>query len=312
MLTLPDTDLRVFPLCLGGNVFGWTADEAQSFRVLDAFREGGGNFIDTADVYSAWIPGNQGGESETILGRWLKARGGRERLVIATKVGKLPSLLGLSRTTIERAVEASLTRLQTDYVDLYYAHEDDPKVPLEETLGALDALVRAGKVRHIGASNYSAARLEESLRVATARGLARWAALQPHYNLLERAVYEDELRDVVARNGLSTLPYFALAKGFLSGKYRAADHAAESARAGAAKAYLDSRGLKVLQALDEVAAAHAASVTGVSLAWLRAQPTVSTPIASARTPEQVGQLLEGGRLALTPQDLAKLDLASRV
>ncbi|HEX6242294.1 MAG TPA: aldo/keto reductase [Polyangiales bacterium] len=311
MLTLPNTDLQVFPLCLGGNVFGWTADQAQSFRVLDAFREGGGNFIDTADTYSSWVPGNQGGESETILGRWLKARGGRERVVIATKVGKLPSLLGLSRGTIERAVEASLARLQTDYIDLYYAHEDDAKVPLEESLGAFDALVRTGKVRHIAASNYSPARLEESLRVAAARGLSRWVALQPHYNLLERAVYEDELRDVVARNGLSCLPYFALAKGFLSGKYRAANSAGESARAGAAKAYLDPRGLQVLNALDEVARDRAASVTAVALAWLRAQPTVSTPIASARTTEQVAQLLEGGRLTLNADDLAKLNHASR-
>jgi aryl-alcohol dehydrogenase-like predicted oxidoreductase len=305
MARIGATDLDVFALCLGGNVFGWTADESASFAVLDAFVEGGGNLIDTSDSYSAFVPGNVGGESEAIIGRWLRTRGRRDDVLLATKVGRRPGHLGLSRANIATAIDESLARLQTDRVDLYYAHRDDPQTPLEETLGAFDELVREGKVRHIAASNYDAPRLAEALAVSDREGYARFVALQPHYNLVERASFEGDLQDLCEREGLGVLPYFALARGFLTGKYRSADGDAPSPRAGEARAYLDDRGRRVLAALDEVAAAHDAAV-----AWLAAQPSVVAPIASARSVEQLPDLMAGARLELGAGELAALTAAS--
>ncbi|MFD0888052.1 aldo/keto reductase, partial [Streptosporangium algeriense] len=247
------SELNLFPVCLGGNVFGWTADRDASFAVLDAYAEAGGNFVDTADVYSEWVPGHSGGESETVLGEWLESRGNRDRIVVATKVGSMSGRTGLSAANIRLAVEDSLRRLRTDHIDLYWAHVDDPETPLEETLGAFDALVREGKVREIGASNYGAERLAEALAVSEREGLARYVALQQHYNLLERD-YENGLREVVAANGLVSTPYFGLARGFLTGKYRPGVEVS-SARAGGAAPYLSSeRALRVLDALDRVSA----------------------------------------------------------
>ena len=290
-------------------MFGWTADEKQSFAVLNAYAAAGGNFIDTADMYSAWAPGNLGGESETIIGQWLATRGKREEMIIATKVGMHPKLKGLSAKTIAAAAENSLKRLGTDYIDLYYAHADDEKTPLEETLGAFDALVREGKVRYIAASNYTAPRLAQALAVSDRDGLARYVALQQHYNLMERGKYEGELADLVIREGLSSVPYFALASGFLTGKYRP-DSKVESQRAETAGAYLNEKGIRVLTALDEVAAAHGISVTTTALAWLAAQPTVAAPIASARTTEQLPDLLRVAEVRLSNAELQRLNQAS--
>ncbi len=305
MNRLGRTDLEVFPLCLGGNVFGWTADEQQSFEVLDAYYEAGGNFIDTADVYSAWVPGHTGGESETIVGRWMKARGNRERMVIATKVGMLPSLKGLAPSTIREAAEASLRRLGVDHIDLYYAHADDPNTPLDETLRGFDSLVRDGKVRYIAASNYTAPRLDEALAVSDQLGLARYAALQTHYNLIHRNDFEGDLLEVCERNGLACLPYYALARGFLSGKYREGIEV-DSPRAPAAKAYLDDHGKRVLEALDAIAAEHSTTVAAVALAWLHAQRTVAAPIASARSAAQLAELVPMSKVKLSSAELARL------
>ncbi|MFJ4806360.1 aldo/keto reductase [Streptomyces murinus] len=308
--TLGSSDLEVFPLCLGGNVFGWTADEQTSFAVLDAYTAAGGNFIDTADSYSAWVEGHQGGESETVIGKWVKARGNRSDVVIATKVSQHPQYKGLSAANIRAAADASLARLGTDHIDLYYTHFDQPEVPVEEIIGALDELVKAGKVRQIGASNISAERLKESLDFSTRENLARYVALQPHYNLVSRDTYEGPLQDLVAREGLSTVPYFALASGFLTGKYRPGA-TVDSARAGGAAKYAETeRGQKVLAALDEIAAAHDAPHATVALAWLAAQPTVTAPIASARTLEQLPPLLAVGDLKLTDDELKRLTDAS--
>jgi aryl-alcohol dehydrogenase-like predicted oxidoreductase len=298
MIRLGATDLDVFPLCLGGNVFGWTADEQQSFSVLDAYAAAGGNFVDTADTYS-------GGASETIIGKWLAARGNRDEVVIATKVGGEG---GLGARNIQRIAQESLGRLQTDRIDLYYAHFDDSNTPLEETLGAFDALVREGKVRHVAASNYTAPRLAEALAVSERRGLTRYVALQPHYNLVERDAYEGELAELCGREGLACLPYFALAKGFLTGKYRPGAEV-ESPRASRASAYLDDAGLAVLAALDEIAAAHRTTVAAVSLAWLLAQPTVAAPIASARTPAQLADWIPAAELRLSDEELQRLSSA---
>ncbi len=307
MTALGRTGLDVSPLCLGGNVFGWTADEADSFAVLDAYAAAGGNFVDSADSYSAWVTGNRGGESEEIIGRWLAARGNRDRIVVATKVGRMPGSNDLHADTIRQAVEGSLRRLQTDYIDLYYAHGDDnTEIPLEETLGAFDELVREGKVRYIAASNYEPPRLAEALAISAREGLASYVALQPHYNLLERG-YEDELRQLCADQGLACLPYFSLAKGFLTGKYRPDGEPVDSPRSAGAAVYLDERGIAALAALDEIAAGHDVGVAAVALAWLAAQPTVATPIASARTPEQLAELLPMAGLELTPDELARLD-----
>ncbi|MFF9902467.1 aldo/keto reductase [Streptomyces olivaceus] len=308
--TLGSSDLQVFPLALGGNVFGWTADLDQSFAVLDAYTAAGGNFVDTADVYSAWGEGLSGGESETVLGKWLAARGNRDGVVLATKVGQHPEYPGLSAANIKAAADASLRRLGTDHIDLYYTHYDKPEVPVEEIIGALDELVRAGKVRHIAASNISAERLEASLDFSEREGLARYVALQPHYNLVSRDTYEGELQDLAARTGLAAVPYYALAAGFLTGKYRPGT-AVDSVRAGGAAKHLESeRGRRVLAALDEVAGAHDAPVATVALAWLAAQPTVAAPIASARTMEQLPALLGVAGLSLTEDEVARLTRAS--
>jgi aryl-alcohol dehydrogenase-like predicted oxidoreductase len=303
------TDLDVFQLCLGGNVFGWTADEEASFAVLDAYVAGGGNFVDTADSYSAFAPGNSGGESETIIGNWMSARGNRDSVVVATKVARLPGREGLAPDNIRAAAEDSLRRLQTDRIDLYYAHIDDPDTPLEDTLTAFGELVSEGKVRYIGASNYSAPRLAEALDVSRRLGLPSFVALQPHYNLVERALYEGELEQLCQREGLACLPYFALAKGFLTGKYRDAG-AVDSPRAERAEVYLDDRGRALLAVLDEVAAAHDTSVAAVSIAWLRVQPTVVAPLASARNTSQLAELLPGAELELTAAELERLSAAS--
>ena len=305
MPRIPHTDLDVFPLCLGGNVFGWTADERQSCEVLDAYAAAGGNFIDTADVYSAWVSGHAGGESETIIGRWMAARGTRSRVVIATKVGMAPGLKGLAPDTIRKAADASLTRLGIDCIDLYYAHADDPDTPLADTLRAFDALVRAGKVRYVAASNYTAPRLAEALAVSRQEGLASYVALQPHYNLVHRGDYEGALRDLCVREELACFPYFSLAKGFLTGKYREGGQV-DSPRAAGALAYLDERGLRLLAALDDLAAAHQTAVAAVALAWLRAQPSVVAPIASARTLDQLADLLPVGNLALSAEEIVRL------
>jgi aryl-alcohol dehydrogenase-like predicted oxidoreductase len=302
------TDLDVFPLCLGGNVFGWTADEEQSFAVLDAYVAAGGNFIDTADVYSSWATGHVGGESESVIGRWLADRGNRDEMVIATKVAKLETRRGLSAATIEAAANDSLRRLGTGHIDLYYAHEDDRNVAFEETLGAFDALVRAGKVRHVAASNYAGDRLEEALAVSAREGLVSYVALQPEYNLVARG-YEDELRDVCERNRLSCFPYFGLARGFLTGKYRPGGEPVDSPRATGAVRHLDPRGIAVLGALDEIAAAHETTIASVALAWLAAQPSVTAPIASARTPEQLADLLPMASLVLGAEEMEQLSTA---
>ncbi|MEV7361438.1 aldo/keto reductase [Streptomyces sp. NPDC091299] len=307
---LGSSGLEVFPLSLGGNVFGWTADEAQSFAVLDAYTAAGGNFVDTADSYSAFAPGNKGGESETIIGKWVKARGNRADVVVATKVSQHPDYPGLSGANIKAAADASLRRLDTDYIDLYYTHFDRPEVPVEEIVGALDELVKAGKVRSIGASNISAERLQESLDVSDRENLARYVALQPHYNLVSRDTYEGALQDVASRAGLAAVPYFSLAAGFLTGKYRPGT-TVDSARAGRAGEYLKSeRAARVLAALDEIAQARGAEIATVALAWLADRPTVAAPIASARTPEQLPALLAVADLSLTDEESAKLTAAS--
>jgi aryl-alcohol dehydrogenase-like predicted oxidoreductase len=309
MMKLGTSDLNVYPLCLGGNTFGWTANEQESFEVLDAYAAAAGNFIDSADAYSHWIPGNSGGESETILGNWMKARGNRDSIVIATKLGMLPGFTALTADNIATAVDNSLRRLQTDYIDLYYAHKDDPDTDQLETMTAFDALVKAGKVRNIAASNYSADRLQSALDVADANGLTKFVALQNLYNLVERSAYEGALRDVVARNNLVSLPYYSLAKGFLTGKYRVKGET-ESGRAAGAEVYLDTNGPKVLAAMDTVAAAHEVSLTTIALAWVAAQPTIATPIASARVVSQLPDLLAMSNVTLTAAEIALLDAAS--
>jgi aryl-alcohol dehydrogenase-like predicted oxidoreductase len=306
--TIGSSDLEVFPLSLGGNVFGWTADRETSFDVLDGYTAAGGNFVDTADGYSAWVPGNTGGDSERILGEWFEARGNRDQVVLATKVSQHPDFKGLAADNIRRAADASLERLKSDYIDLYYAHFDDETVPLEETVAALSGLVDAGKVRYIGVSNYSPERIEEWFRITEREGLHRAVALQPHYNLVERG-YETTYRPIAEREGLGVMPYFALAAGFLTGKYRDGV-TVDSARAGGAAKYLDDTGRAVLSALDEVAAAHDASVASVALAWLAAQPTITAPIASARTTEQLPDLLASVELELTGDELEALAGAS--
>lgn len=303
------SDLDVSGLCLGGNPFGWTADKETSFAVLNAYTEAGGNFIDTADRYgSAGLRG--GGESERIIGSWLKIRGNRDRVVIATKVGAQAGMDNLAPETIRRGAEDSLRRLQTDHIDLYYAHVDDPGTPLAETLGAFDELVRSGKVRYIAASNYTAGRLSEALEISAREGLAAYIALQAEYNLVQRESYERELAPLVADAGLACLPYAALARGFLTGKYRPGGPEVDSPRADRARAHLDGNGPAVLAALEEVAAAHHTSLAAVALAWLAAQPTVATPLAGARNPVQLAELLPFLTLRLGGDEIALLDAAS--
>jgi aryl-alcohol dehydrogenase-like predicted oxidoreductase len=304
-------------LCLGGNVFGWTADEPTSFALLDAFVDAGGRMIDTADSYMARAEGLSGGESETVIGRWLARRGRRDDVVVATKVGSWPQRPGLAPENIRAACDDSLRRLQTDHIDLYYVHRDDPEAPQEEYLAAFDELVRAGKVRAIGASNMTADRLASALELSEKHDLARFAAVQPHYNLVERA-YETELAPLVDREGLACYPYFGLAKGFLTGKYRshgggvdsgASDGPMANARAAGARSYLDEHGVAVLGVLDEIAAAHDVPVASVSLAWLAAQPTVAAPIASARTLDQLAEILPAVSLELSDDEVRALSAA---
>lgn len=304
------TDLDVFELCLGGNVFGWTIDEERSFAVLDAYVQAGGNFIDTADTYGRRGAGGVG-ESERIIGRWIAARGNRDQLVIATKVGISPEWPGLSEETIKEGAAGSLKRLGIEHIDLYYAHQDDPGTPLAETLGAFAELIEAGKVRHVAASNYSAGRLQEALALGEREGFASFVALQPHYNLMEREAYEGELAAVCELNGLACLPYFALARGFLTGKYRRGGQQPAGPRAsGVRENYLNERGFAVLDALDAVAAEHESTVAAVALAWLRAQPTVLAPVASATSTEQLAQLMASTELELSAAQVARLSDAS--
>ena len=310
MRRLPGSELEVFPLCLGGNVFGWSIDEERSFEVLDAYVAAGGNFIDTADSYGRRGAGGAG-ESERILGRWMASRENREQLVIATKVGMGRELSGLSRATIRAGIEGSLERLGIERVDLYYAHKDDPDTPLTETLGAFHELIGEGKIGHAAASNYSAGRLREALELGEREGMARYLALQPHYNLMERAAYEGELEQVCQRHELACIPYFALARGFLSGKYRRDGGQVDSPRAqGVRENYFNERGFAVLEALDVLAGAHQTSVAAVSLAWLLAQPTVAAPIASATSTAQLTELIDCVRIELSPQELERLAEAS--
>ena len=311
---LGHSSLAVAPLAFGGNVFGWSADEKRSFELLDAFVDAGFNLVDTADVYSAWVPGNRGGESETIIGKWLAQGGGRrDKLVIATKVAKWAEHPGLSPMNIRQAVESSLKRLQTDHIDLYQAHEDDASVPLAETLGAFGRLIEEGKVRAIGASNYGADRLADALAVSKQHNLPRYETVQPEYNLVSRAGYEAELEPLARRENLGVIPYYALASGFLTGKYRsAADLSKSAARSGAVKKFLNPKGLGVLAALDEVAAAHRATPAQVALAWMMARPGLTAPIASATSVEQLRELLGAAELVLGADEIAALDHASAV
>jgi aryl-alcohol dehydrogenase-like predicted oxidoreductase len=304
--------IHTAPLCLGGNVFGWTLDEAASFRILDEFVAAGFDFIDTADVYSTWVAGHVGGESETIIGKWLRQRGNRSKVILATKVGWLmpPDRKGLSKANITRAVEDSLRRLQTDYIDLYQAHVDDADTALEETLGAFGDLISQGKVRAIGASNYSAARLSQALDLAQAKGLPRYESLQPLYNLYDRAVFEDELAPLCVKRGVGAITYFSLASGFLTGKYRSQPDLAGRARGTGVAKYLNPRGTAILAALDEVAAAHGSTPASVALAWLMARPGVTAPIASATSSEQLEALISATTLKLDAAQMRQLEQAS--
>jgi aryl-alcohol dehydrogenase-like predicted oxidoreductase len=307
------SSLRVAPLCLGGNVFGWTASETASFAVLDALVAAGVNFIDTADVYSRWAPGHRGGESETVIGHWLKRSARRADVVIATKVGMemAPSRKGLSAAHITRSAEESLRRLQTDYIDLYFSHCDDASVPLQETLSAYQQLIMQGKVRAIGASNHTAARLSEALQVSRNNGLPRYEVLQPEYNLYARSGYESSLEPLCLEQHVGVVSYFALASGFLSGKYRTAEDAQKSARGkGIISKYLNGRGLGILAALDDVGRRHRASPATVSLAWQIARPSITAPIASATTVAQLAELIAATQLDLDRSDIEQLDAAS--
>jgi aryl-alcohol dehydrogenase-like predicted oxidoreductase len=312
--TLGKTPITIAPLFLGGNVFGWTADEASSFSILDAFLDAGFNAIDTANVYSKWVPGHKGGESETVLGKWFSRSGKRKDVILATKVGGAmgegANEKGLKKDHILKAVEDSLSRLQTDYIDLYQTHFDEPETPVEETLEAYAELVKAGKVRYIGASNITPARLEESLRVSDAKGYPRYQTLQPLYNLMEREAFEKELGPICQREGLGVIPYFSLAAGFLTGKYRTEEDLAKSPRGQGVKKYLNEKGLGVLKALDEVSARRHSDPASVALAWLLTRPVVTAPIASATTLTQLKSLLSGVQLELHADDVEQLDKAS--
>ncbi|HEX6481630.1 MAG TPA: aldo/keto reductase [Ktedonobacteraceae bacterium] len=302
------TDLLVSALCFGGNVFGWTLDEHGSFAVLDAFMEGGGNFIDTADVYGQ-------GTSESILGRWMSSRKNRDRIILATKLGHPmgndPTARGLSRRYMQQAVEASLQRLQTDAIDLYQAHTDDPATPLAETMAAFDELVQQGKVRYVGASNYSAARLREALAVSDHHGYVRYSCLQPPYNLVNRAAYEGELESMCLEQGLGVIPYSSLASGFLTGKYRPGRALPASPRASRIQErYMHEQGFRVVEQLEHIAEAHGATVAQVALVWLMARPGITAPIASATSVEQVRELLEAATVQLTPAEMAALNTVS--
>jgi aryl-alcohol dehydrogenase-like predicted oxidoreductase len=304
--------LEVSPICLGGNVFGWTADEPTSFSILDEFVGAGFNFVDTADVYSRWVPGHEGGESETVLGNWFKRSASRKKVILATKVGieLAPDKKGLSKAYILREVEDSLRRLQTDYIDLYQSHTDDASVPLEETLEAYDQLIKQGKVRAIGASNYSAERLAEALKVSKQHGLPRYESLQPHYNLYERAAYEQDLEPLCLKEGVGVIPYFALASGFLTGKYRSESDLAKGPRGQMVKKYLDERGFRILAGLDQVAGKLNSTPGKVAVAWLIARPSITAPIASATSVEQLKDLVDAANLQLDADSIKALNEAS--
>jgi aryl-alcohol dehydrogenase-like predicted oxidoreductase len=309
---LGNSGISIAPLMFGGNVFGWTADEAMSFKLLDAFVGAGFDAIDTADVYSKWVPGHKGGESETILGKWLKARGGRDKLIIATKVGmEMPGIgQGLRKDYILARVEDSLKRLQTDYVDLYQSHTDDQSAPLDETLGAYQKLIDQGKVRAIGASNYEAPRLAQALKASAAARLPRYETLQPLYNLSDREGFEKELQPLCVKENVGVIPYYALAAGFLTGKYRSEADFGKSPRGARMKAYLNDRGRRILKALDDVAAGLKAKPGQVALAWLMTRPAITAPIASATSMAQMEELIGAVRLKLGPDALKALDAAS--
>lgn len=310
MTRIGNSDLDVLPLSLGGNVFGWTADRDTSFAVLDAFVDGGGDFIDTADAYSAWAPGNSGGESETIIGEWLASRR-PEGVIVATKVSQHPEFRGLSASNVRRAAEASLGRLGVDAIDLYYAHFDDESVPLDETVGAFGELVSDGLVRNIAVSNYTGDRIRQWIDIAQRTGAALPVAIQPHYNLVHRNDVEDTIIPVAEEFGVGLVPYYSLASGFLTGKYRSTETAGQSSpRAEGAAKYATPQGLRIIDALEEIGNSHGASIAATALAWLRAQPTVVAPIASARTVDQVPDLLAGARLALTPDEVETLTRVS--
>ncbi len=303
MIKLANTDLTLYPLCLGGNVFGYSADKENSEAVLSFYADNGGNFIDTADMYSQWAPGHIGGESETIIGDWMAKRGNRQKMIIATKVAKLDTRPGLKAANIKAACDESLKRLKSDYIDLYYAHQDDLDTPIEESLGAFDELIKAGKVRYIAASNFTPERLQESLDISKANSLSSYIASQDQYNLLDRE-YEKGLMPTIAKNGLSQIPFYGLARGFLTGKYRPGV-SVESVRAtGVANSYANDRGWKMLEKLDQIAREKNCSVAAVSLAWLRAQPTVATPIASATKLEQIKEIMQ--IIELSSQELQTL------
>lgn len=304
--------LSIAPLVFGGNVFGWTADEATSFRLIDAFVDGGFDAIDTADAYSVWVPGHEGGESETVIGRWLAAGGRRDRIKILTKVAKSPKRPGLSAANIIAALEDSLRRLNTDHVDLYQSHEDDAATPQDETLEAFDRLVKAGKVRAIGASNFSVDRLEASLKTSADKGLVRYESIQPKFNLYDRDEVEGPLADLAAREGIGIIPFYGLAAGFLTGKYRSeADLEGKARGRTVARDYLNEKGFRVLAALDQAAEATGATQAQVALAWIVAHPAITAPIASATSVAQLEELLGGVRLTLSPEVIATLDAAGR-
>ena len=289
-IKIPATTLDIYPLCLGGNVFGWSADESQSHAVLDAFSSLGGNFIDTADVYSEWVDGNKGGESESIIGNWLKSRGNRHQFVIATKVSQLSTRPGLRPENIIAACNDSLQRLQTDHIDLYYSHHDDKDVPIAETLGAYQTLISEGKIRYIGASKYSGARLQEALDIAAKENLPKYTCLQDQYNLMERNTFESEQEEVLKINAISAIPFFGLARGFLTGKYRPGVKV-DSIRATGVANYQNEKGYAIVDALTTISQTHNSSISAVALAWIRANAQVSTPIASARTVEQLNEIM---------------------
>ncbi len=309
---LGKSGLEIAPLVFGGNVFGWTVDETGSFTLLDAFLDAGFNCVDTADVYSRWKPGNTGGESETIIGNWFKARGNRSKVILASKCGNemAPDKKGLSKAYIVRAVEDSLKRLQTDYIDLYQSHRDDPATPVAETMEAHAALVKAGKVRVVGASNYSADRLKASLAASAKSGIPRYETLQPNYSLCERSEFEGDVQNLCVAEGVGVIPYYSLASGFLTGKYRSEADLGQKARAGGVKKYLNARGFAILKALDEVAARTKATQAQVALAWLLAQPAIAAPIASATSTNQLADILKSTQLKLSEDDLSSLTKAS--
>ena len=307
------TDIKVAPFNLGGNVFGWTLDEKKSFEILDAFVDAGFEFIDTADMYSYWVDGGAGGQSETIIGKWMKARNNRDKVIIATKVGGATGVneVDTSRKHILETVEKSLKRLQSDYIDIYYTHYDDEKTPIEETLSAYDELIKQGKVRHIAASNISPERLRESMEISEKNNLPKYQALQPLYNLVEREGYEKNYAPLVEEFGLTVFPYYALASGFLTGKYRSKDDLTKSVRGQGVANYLNDKGLNILKALDELAEKHNAVPATISLAWLSAQPNIGGPVASATSIEQLNQILASTKINLSQEDLELLDKASK-